>query len=121
MTCKFFPIQLRWTLIFPPLFNQSYFGFYHYNSVKTSVHLKGVFAKTNLFLFIENQMVPGHFHNNIRAAVSAEKLREFRVSMIKFFFRWLDVNRLLTKTIRGRMCVSLMSSIGDNLQEVIAG
>src|SRR5262245_61766838 len=101
MTRKLFPVQFSLVLILPPMFDQTRFDFHYHNAMIVPVHFKTVFSKPILFFFSECQMMPGHFHRNVCALISTEKVIEFIAPAIELFTWRLDVDCVLAETIRG--------------------
>jgi hypothetical protein len=82
------------------------------------VHFKSVFTEANLFLLVERQMMPAHFHGNLSAVLSAEKFMEFSAPAIVLFIWRLDINRIFAETIRGFVRVTFILSIRDGLHQL---
>ena len=51
--------------------------FDHGNSVNFAAELERKLARANLFLFVKNQVMPGHFHRGLTTFVTAEEFKEF--------------------------------------------
>ena len=67
--------------------NLAFGDFDHGNPVNFAAELECELASANLFLFVENQMMPGHFHRGLATFAAAEKFKEFCPAFVWLFIR----------------------------------
>lgn len=79
--------------------------------------LKGELAGADLLSFVEDEVMPGHFHGAPASFISAEEFEERVSSAIKLFVWWFAVNGILRKTFRCFLRITLTPSFGERVHQ----
>lgn len=114
---ELFPIKRRFVPILPPVPNLAILDFYHSDAVHFASVFEREFASAELSTFIENEVVPRHFHGPLAAFGAAEEFEQRGAPAIKLFVRRLAVNGVVREATRCLLRVPLVPSVGQCLHE----